>query len=464
MLDKNPIITYGIISILCLLHLPYLLNCLYANPSADDLEYAASAIKHGFWNSYTRDYISWNGRYTDNFFAFASPLNVGFVTAYKLAAFFLLAIHYTSLWFFIKIILGKFISKTKQHMIALCISLLYLFNAPSLSESFYWYTGAISYQLPQSLSLFYFSLLYIYFTRRKKYLLFVLIPLIIFLIGFNEVMMVLLVVIHIFIFIRLVQLKNLHKTIFLFIIGIVLLSASAMIFSPGNAGRASHFTGDSSNIRSLLMSFAQVVRFSIEWTGQTPLIAASILFIPLSLKLNEHAVFKNKFHVHPLITLLALPAVIFLCVYPAYWGTGILGQHRTVNTAYFFFILIWFLNVHNLVCCLKECSATFAFWENKNWMVVLFFLFVGGICLTNNGYNAMSDLISGRSQKYNSEMNDRYAIIAMSKQMKGDDAQLKPLSVKPETLFVSDITPDPRHWTNGCWEDYFSVTNIRVVQ
>jgi hypothetical protein len=451
---------------LAVLLLPYLVISIYCYPAADDLEYAASALHHGYWFSYIRDYHNWNGRYTDNLFAFASPLLWGNIIAYKLMPVLLYTLTYLSLLLFIKTITDKKIIGIGLQLITLVIFLLYVYNTPSLIESFYWYTGAITYQLSVSATLIYFALLYTYchcdYYLNKFFHLLLMAILIPFIIGLNEVIMLIMLAFHgVFIF-KWFQLRKEGHGIIGFIALLVVIAAAFMIFSPGNEGRAANFPLRHQLFHSLYMTSLQIIRFMFKWIIQIPFITATILFIPVSKYLGEaSSFFKNKFLVSPLITFFCLPGIIFLCVFPAYWNMGILGQHRTLNVAYFFFIPLWFMNVHLAVNYVSTKG-----WQlvniNEKFKPVFALLFLAGLVFTSNGYTVMADLLSKRAVIFDNEMNTRYIIIKAASKAGASEVIVENLSAKPASLYIYDMTCDEEHWINKCYADYFGVERVRL--
>lgn len=445
--------------------LPYLLISFYCNPAADDFEYAASCTHHGFWTSVKRDYLNWNGRYTDNLFAFASPLVWGNMGMYKLMPVLLYSLTYSAAHFFLKTILQDRVKGVVLHILVLVFILLYVYNAPTLSESFYWYTGAITYQLAMLLSLVYLATLYKFceekYYKSKVIHLILLALLALFIIGLNEAILLVFLAFH-FIFVVKRFALDKDRISLVVLILVILVSSAFVIFSPGNQGRESNFPERHQFFYSLYMTAQQIVRFLFTWIAQVPFVTATLLFIPLVDYLaREIPFFKNKFYVSPLITFLCLPGIIFICVFAAYWGMGLLGQHRTVNVAYFFFIPLWFMNVYNGVIYLKrkgnEMTAPI-----RQFQFAFLLLFLTGLVFTNNGVRVNFDLLNGRAARYNREMEARYALVKAAAGAGSNEVVVENLSAKPQALYLFDITCDPENWINKCYSDYFGVKLVRL--
>jgi hypothetical protein len=458
-LESNRIILFLILLIL----LPYLLLSLYCHPAADDFEGAASSILNGFWNSYFRDLGGFNGRYTDGLFAFASPLRWGSILSYKLFPILLMCISYYALLFFFKTLFPVKISLVRLHLFAAATMALYLYNAPSITETFYWYSSAVTYQLPAAMTLVYFSLLYRFIEKKyyssKKINLILILVLAMVIIGFNEVIMLLMLVSHLFFFHYSIQLKKKNKNSFVVILFFVLACSSLMIFSPGNAGRLSNFPEHHLLLHSFYRTALQMLRFTCDWVFQIPFICATILFIPVCRHLNEtKKKISDKFYISPLIVFAALPFVLFISIFPAYWSMGILGQHRTLNTACFFFIPLWFMNIYLLASRFSPIVTAYI----SKYRIVLIVIFLMSLSLTNNGYIVLSDLFSGRAAIFNSEMFHRYELIKSGSETSKDEVIIENPDVRPKSLYLYDISCDPDFWINHCYEDYFNVKRIRL--
>src|SRR5207244_2161406 len=120
---------------------------------------------------------------------------------------------------------------------------------------------------------------------------------------------------------------------------------------------------------------------------------ASRIRIPQSLKIN------------PLASFAIFPLTIFFCVFPAYWGTGILGQHRTLNTAFIFFVIFWFFNLHIIAAHFNLPKFSFTF--NKRFLNILSMLLIAVVVFTGNSLTSWCDLLSGKAKEFDRQMTMR---------------------------------------------------------
>lgn len=452
--------------IFVILLIPYLLISLYCHPSGDDYTYASSTLYKGYWFSYIRDYHVWNGRFTSNLLVFASPLVLHSFTLYKLAPILLMFLTYAASLFFIKTITGGKTGRLELHISVSGMLLLYLWNAPSLYETFYWFTGAVTYQAANILTLVYLSLLFA-FTKGDYYfnkiihaiMLLLLIPIIC---GFNEVIMLIMLVFNIFFAYRWFQQKWENRIIIIFVLVVTLTAAAGMIFSPGNGGRSAFFPDKHQLFHSLYMTVLQMGRFILKWVAQAPVVIATIMFVPVSKYLNEVSpFFKNNFYVSPPVPIICLSGLIFLCVFPAYWSMGMLAQHRTLNVAYFFFIPLWFMNVHAAINYFTSKGRQIKE-PDKKYKPVLIGLFIAGLLFTHNEYNVITDILSRKAGFYDNEMNRRYYMIKAAAIAGTEEIIVEDLNAKPVTLYFYDIKCNPDHWINKGYADYFGMKRVRL--
>lgn len=171
--DKISLISINIVYILALMVvvLPFLLVAGYNFPSADDWSYGKNAYKAlaaggGFFDvlqcafeNMTRNYVEWEGRFSNSFLASLQP-GIWGEEYYCIVPWMMLG----------GLIIGElvlawmlFAADDKQNrwlvlpimVPSLIMQILY---TPSISESFYWYTGAVNYTFIFALSMVLYGL------------------------------------------------------------------------------------------------------------------------------------------------------------------------------------------------------------------------------------------------------------------------------------------------------------------
>ena len=442
---------------------PYLYISQFANPIADDYCYSVLGRDTDLWSQWWNQYMTWNGRYASNILVLLNPMVFGSLFVYKLMSFLQIIFSFFSIYYFLRSVTGRAFSFLITINASLLLLLLYLFQMPVLAEGIYGFNCAVSYQTGICFSLIYFSFLHSYVYRKylfhKNVHLVLSVALLVFCLGFDEVLTLIIMGIHLAIAF-LISKNNKYKfTLWWLFLGICLICTSAMVLAPGNSVRDSYYTDNHNFLHSLLYTFMQTFRFGFTWISNLPFLFSSFLFAAIIISNKEKfSFFRKEYFFKPRASVLLLFLILFLCIFPAYWGTKILGQHRTVNVAYFFFILYWFLCIG--VYSLKYSERLkFDILFSKKLQVVFVLLIVGAIATTNNGYDIFTDILYQRTTVFDTQMQDRFIYLSRQEN-KGKVVKLKPLSEKPKSLFILDLLPDSTNWINDCQARYFGVKSI----
>lgn len=448
----------------------YIYLSQFCHPAADDFTYAYKGNTENIFNSLINEYLSWNGRYISNIFVLINPLAFGFeyLYIYKIIPVVIILLTIVGFYFFLKTITNNLLTNIDLWLYSLLISLLYIFQMPDIAEGFYWFTGAFTYQLANIFALL-FLISFINFLKKKYLLnkvfhLIITILLLFIVIGFNEVIMLIIFCFMLVLFF--ISYQNKHhnrKTVLIYLIFTVLFSC-IVFFAPGNHVRGVYFTENHNLFYSLQYTGLQTLRFSIKWISSAAILLSSVLYIPLSNKLSKKAtLFSNSFYLTPLLSSAFLLLIIFVCVFPAYWSTGILGQHRTVNTAYFFFIILWFINLTVWINYFKN-KANINFSLNNTIKLIFVLIIWLDISFTRNGYGAAMDIFYNKARNFDKQMTRRYQIIEQNKETDNEFIYFKPIQEKPNTLFVLDITDNPEHWLNRGYIIYFKSGQKKIMK
>jgi uncharacterized protein DUF6056 len=442
--------------------LPYFIISMYAHPAGDDFVYAYNGQHFSLTENSARDYFEWNGRYIANLLVVLNPMAFDSLGSYKLFADLLILLTFISFYFLVKTVTNNSFTKIYSILFSGVLTLLFLQQMPSLSQGIYWYTGAVTYQGANILTLFYISALINllrekYFINKIIHILFC--SILIFVItGFNETAMVFLLLFHAFLFI-----KNKNELLF-FIFIFSLLCSLVVILAPGNSVREAVFPGRHQFFYSLFFSLAQSARFFLKWVTGIPLILASLVYIPVSMHISEKPVlFRNNFYLSPVSSTCLLFIMIFLSAFPSYWSMGMLAQHRTVNAAYFFFLILWFINLSAWINFLKKKKIiiTLSNFTSK-YFSILFILILLFSFMTGNGYRVLSDLFSGKAKNFDREMRLRYEILNSAGQNPEKICRVDSLQNKPASLFVLDITENENDWMNRGMAAYFGINKLSL--
>jgi hypothetical protein len=411
--------------------------------------------------------MTWNGRYSSNLFVLLNPI-LHNLFLYQLLPLFLLIFTWFSYFIFIKTLLNESLYSRWSGLVSLIVLDLFLFQMPAPSEGFYWYTGAITYQAANALAMIYFAMLTQFARKRyfvSKWVHLMLSGLLLaFIIGFNETVLIFLAVLHGLLILASLRNESIRIEFgaaigFLFLICI--LAAGFVILAPGNAVRSSFFPGNHEWMHSLVMGLFQTLRFSSDWISNLPFIGLSVIAFPLMKRLStQDALFARLFACSIGISTAVLLVIIFAGVFPAYWNTRILGQYRTVNAAYFFFIPAWFFNLGCWSRYIAERQLTFSFLMGKNARFLLFLLVVLAMAFTKNGYFMATDLLYQKVNVFDTEMRSRNTLMEAAMHKGTQVIELPQLKSKPNTLFVQDLNPDSMHWINTSYAAFFGMKTV----
>jgi hypothetical protein len=444
----------------CLLFIPFIALCFYAHPIADDYAYNPASP---FWESQKQLYMNWNGRYSANFMVMANPILHISLNGYRVAAFILLLIMPLSIFFMLSSAIGKAFSFVEKVVFSSILAIFILSLLPSLPEGIYWYPGAMTYILGCCVTMFYIGFIIRYLKNDfliNRWIHFCFCILLLFLaIGFNEVQMLLFIFAHFAIWISLKK-EARFKSIWLPLLLFSTLFSSIMFFAPGNHGRESFFPNNHKLLHSLGMTALQMPRFFFTWVSYAPLWIGTILFAPVSLKLSKESPLISKLgQTKPLIVFGLLWVILFFCIFPAYWSTTILGQHRTLNTACFFFIITWFWFIHTIYSG-NNLAEKISVALNPPVKAGLSLLLVFIVLFSGNIGTVLMDFNSGKITGFDKEMNSRYTLIKQAKMSGQDEVVMQGLQNKPGSLFVLDIQPDCNHWINEQFAQFYGLKKI----
>lgn len=440
--------------------LPYFIVSVYAMPVADDFSYAYISKTNNLWTAWVHEYFHWGGRYSSNLFVLLNPVNTDIPWLYNavpplLIFLLILSVHRM----FLHLNIGCF-SQLEVFVAAIVFVLLFLSKMPIISEGLYWYTGSVTYFgglifLMCFLNAFILFRNKLFFFKNRLLHCIILCLLVIITIGFNEIVM-LSVLIFIAIGVLIAKRVGKHNNFQISLLVLALLSSFVIIFSPGVQVRSQYFPENHNVVHSFMYSVAQVGRFFFLWIFNAPLLVASILFYPINRRLSENIdIFSKSFYMQPLWSVGLLFMTIFIGVFPPYWATGILGQHRTLNVSYFLFLLVWFVNLNVLY---NRNYVRFEI-QNKLHRLIPVLLLIATLVITKNSYHVISDLFSGRANSYKVETYHRLEKVKHAK----DSVFLEPLHARPISLFVLDITTNPNDWRNKTYAQFALNDSLKVI-
>jgi hypothetical protein len=437
--------------------LPYLILSFYIHPIADDFD---AALKGGtnYWQNQLRYFMEWNGRYSANLFVFFTSLFVKNIFLYRLYPIVLIGLLILATYLLVKNVFQKF-RVIERSIISLAFVLLFLNILPAQAEGLYWFTGSITYVFPLALVLVYFTLVIQYF--RNEFVLSKLIHkaglfiLLIFLCSFNETLTFTLLALHGLLSTFCFEAKAGKKN---FTLGLLLIAIAGMFLmaaAPGNDVRSLNFPERHMFLHSALYSSLQSLRFAITWIASPAILAFTLLYLPFA---RQFPILTPR--IHPLVSTSILFFIIFCAAFPAYWSMGILGQHRTINSGLFFFLLFWFFNLHIVAKLIPD--SFFEYYSNRVFRNAMIIIMTITFFSTRTGSTSWRDLLNGKANQYDKELTSREMLLAQCKQNGTEECETPALTVKPKSIFVLDITNNSSHFINVDYAIYYGLNSVTI--
>lgn len=440
----------------------------YIHPYADDLTYAVTGRESGLLERLGLEYRYWNGRYFSNILVLRGPLLLGMeqgLPLYRMVPVALMVLLASSGYMVLRSAFPTALSRMRSLLAALSFTVLYIHLMPHAGEGLYWYTGAITYLLPCIFMLLNVAVLVRYYSSRdplrRALLLTVSAILIAAAVGSNEVAMVHVVLLQG----AAVALwgKSGMRIQLLVLFTWSLFCAALVYFAPGNAVREALFVNTRDPLHTIAYSVAQSIRFGGQWMLSPAFLLASVLVMEWGRGLRPDVRFREFLLRVPRWPILALPLLaLFVGMALPYWGTGILGQHRTVNAALFAFLpLAW-------IALLVWDAQVF---QPRGWRLfpddrrlrygALLVVGLSLIFLRLDGA-VTADLWSGALVRYDAQCMERYELVQEAIHTGADTLELDLLHTPPRSLNVLDIRTDTEHFMNRGLVLYFDGEPLRI--
>ncbi len=441
----------------------YVWASCYVHPFADDFSYAVAGMHNALGPRLLDEYRFWNGRWFSNILVLRGPLVLGLergLWLYRVVPLLLIGLTWFGAYRLAHAWVDAPAASRKSLVLASgWFTLLYLHLMPDPSEGIYWYTGAVSYQLPGALML----LVAAAWCRsmdadrqgRKRAMWFAVFTAVV-ICGCSELHMVFMVLLHAALLVRSLKHRSVPPSVALLSFAVVLIAAAVMVFAPGNEGRAAQFPHKEELGRTLLWGAAQTGRFLFTWILSPGLLLVSLLFLSCIryLHLSRSAIaLLNTWRVWQVAAFTLV--LVFASMALPYWSTGLLGQHRSVNATLLLFLPCWFL----LLMLMQERWPV----RTPGWfrpalvgLLAVTFLFTG------SGGALTSDLLSRRMAQRNQALHDRYAMIRLAIERGDVGVVVPPLLPTVASLRFLDADPDPGHWINRSMAQYFGAPALEL--
>ena len=425
---------------------PYFILCFEALPYADDFCYAWESLKDvSFHERFMDQYMHWSGRYSAHILLCNHPFTQGLIW-YQMGDFGALSVTLLSVFFLFRVVLRQLWTAIT---VTLLVFLFYLCYMPQLSDGVYWYTGVCNYELSSAFFLLHVTLFMVW-SRRGGATGIILLLLsavsLILSIGFNELGAALIPAYYLLAVVILNRVGANRGTFRMAVVffGIAFISSAVLVFAPGNLVRSHLYHENFHILHSLLFASMQTGRFTITWLSTIPTLLLSLLVMARADQVPDTSIFRFDHRV----ILLVLLFTVFMSAFMPYLTTGILGQHRTINYAFFFFILLW---AWWLISFSKQYSVYLlpgvALAGSIRYGIII--LSVTVMIISANGGRIIRDLWEDKFTIYKMDF-----VLRQEELHQTPGVQVHPLKTIPETFDIVDARTDTSWFVNRCIKIY----------
>ncbi len=466
------ITTFIVFAIFSVGLLPFFLLAFYNHPSADDYLWTAMVLKSNLWQFQVYNFYEWSGRYFSNVLVGLNPLVFHSFLGYQLATLFFMIAFFYAIFLVIKELTIGIFSLFEQLVGTLVFVVLFLAYTPSVTELFYWFTGAAVYS---SANILFFFFLYAFVRlmkataegKKTKILKLSMIISVVLMAWSNEVIIICLGGTLFLMACTATYYKHSTYRFLIMLLLIAALSAVVSILAPGNAVRAAVMFPNRFNIEFTILAMSKQFIGTLYWIKNVPLWLISFLFMPICIKLSQKStLFKHHFYIHPLLSIGIWLAILCFSYFPIYLATGLESVAMRVRASiYLFFIIGWFLNIQIVVGFLiKKYKLIERYAILKKplpiyvALVLLLFFSYKFFSTNSNVGEAWKDLQSGRAKNYDNKMLERYGLLKQKKTI------IPYISEQPVTLFFAELEENATDWKNRNCAAYFGIDSIKVVK
>ena len=448
----------------------------FAYPQADDFNFANSLHNFGWLSSQIKWWKTWFGRFSSTMLL----ISTSYVDLQIRSKIFPIIIIFGYLFAFY-LVSGKLftdVSKKFRSIFALTVFLIYVSGMPSLAQGIYWFTGVATYA-PANIAIMIFLSYFDSIKNDKIRVLMIFLG--IFIVGSNEVSMLILMICVFSVL--LTDLKN--KKLWL-LFAVFALFSLVVVLAPGNVVRSKIYAGENHKLLfSIAASLGLMGTLIGTWLLNPLLWIAAFMFCYLRQKFNFRIILPQE---KPIFVVLFLLFLIFCTFFPSFWATALPAPERNMNTAHLIFMLLFFycLNLEkvqrNATAIQKKrplwfvvfvlwtaVAAYFASLDVPQKQEVAYYLrhpfSAARYTITaygqNNLYHVYADLFSGRVFDYRKTMLEREEKI---KNYKGGMLCLPKVEQLPKSIVFNDLSEDSALWINKNFAEYYQVETVAVCE
>jgi len=440
---------------LVLFFTPFAWLAFYNHPSADDFPLSQTAREWGQYTTVVGYWKCWSARFTSIFLMSINPLVFGSLWGYKAGFLVMFLIQVFAFRFLLSVIFSIHQEYLVWTLSALA-SLVFLSTSPSLTNGYYYLGGALFYQ-PGHLLL---ALLVFFVFRyppimslpavllRSWMIIGVQCTLIFILIGCNELMMLVGLAFAASGFSWFLFFKKRFYWGWLFLLGSATASTALVVFSPASFYR---MEASGSMSRSIPWVATESLKAAFHTVFQAFTSPPLIALLGVLWFIKPMPFFLSITRLERFYLTLVSGTLFYLVYFPSILGEGLVQGRTEVSFQFIlFFLLVLMFNVWH---------------PNRKIMDLLktrltFFAVLALVPFGKNYFPAIKDLVSGDAKQYNK---DRIERLACLRSAIGDSVWVKPVSVKPKSLYVGDIGDYPQPWYDNHVAIYYGKKFIHLV-
>jgi hypothetical protein len=452
----------GVQLLCCALIAPLVYAGFYAHPAgADDYRFA---VWDGFFSGMAYLYQTAGGRYFSAACAMLNPLHWHSIAGDRYACLALLLGFVASFYSLIRQALLRYSTMPGPvaGAVAAAAIVVMLNGMSEPDESFFWYTGAVTYTLPAILLAWLLQLMMRLKPRPGRWQRIGACLLCLAIAGGNELTALLLLALCFGGWMYGRRQGQASRARFFGVL--LLLCAAGLVIStaaPGNYLRLGTQTRELFMVLPDWIYFTQ--RFLYRWITDPFLLflSAGVVWVGWRYPLQRAAM--------NLLAAFLLPlAMAYLLFLPGNLSLGALYYPRIVSTIYFFFVLGWLVFLMHLSAAMRHLS-TAGSGSSRRWMRgICMVIMLAGLLSVGRSYRheyvllmTCRGLAKRVPQRYSAELEARYHMIRAG----GDTVLVPPLTTKEDNpLYFLDISTDPANMQNQRYAEWWGKKAIALTK
>lgn len=460
-------------SILVVSLLPFTILSFFNHPVYDDFGNAVKTLKYGFWGIQKVLYTQWTGRYFSSLLlTVINPMSYGWLGGLRFTPALFLAVIWGAFYLLFRWLTAGQRIRVYSGWFSAALLLVYLYTMPNVFQGFFWYTGAVVYQIGNLLLILVFvgsyKVLHSSTLRLKIAWASLCIVSVIAAAATNEVVLIQLITALGGCFLGSLYQRKTSWRWWLLLGVITLLSAVMSVMAPGNFVRLSVLQ-TAENAHSITYSVPRTLFSALRMIFSVPVLTALLLLLLGWLPWGNKVAIAGRLsflRLHPLLAAAGIFGVVCLCYLPFWWLSASYTPVRTENAIVFYILVSWLVAVQaalNWWHCQGKPLPSVPAWLHHYGVpvfgLVLLFRMATVPALFELALNA---------RRYDAHLNARYLYIAEQKEAGNLDIKVEPLplkhkfSVLTDTTDGADLTEHAKDEQNRYYADYFHVDSIRV--